>query len=91
MFGAIFCLYLQITINSHQSPLLNLELAFNRIDEERQLPPALRVLVGGALHLALIQRNAHAGENLPGLLQIDVARLLQSLSLPSVHRYSYSS
>ena len=77
----VFRLYLPLQINIDQSPFFDLEFAINRIDKKRQLTTAIGINIRRPLHLASRQLDAHVGENMPGLGQIDVVRLFQILSL----------
>lgn len=46
---------------------------FDRIDEERELAPSLRIGFGGALHLPGGEFDAHLGQDLARLFEVYVA------------------
>jgi hypothetical protein len=58
---------------SDQRSFFNFQRSFDRIDEKGELAHAVRVFVGGALDLAGCQFHADAGQNFPGLLQVEIA------------------
>lgn len=76
------CFDLLFKIDVYQVVFFDFELAFDRIDKEGQLAAALRVLLGGALHLAQRQPHAHLRQKLARLLEPDVVGLLNH-NLPS--------
>jgi len=68
---------LRLAVDTHKRAFFDLQLAVNRIDEERKLSHSGGVFFGGALHLALVYFNAHLGEHLPRLLSYAIASVFR--------------
>ena len=70
------CLNLPVKIDAYKVILFDFELAFDWIDEERQLAAPVGILLRGAPHLPERQLHSHLRQNLTRLLQTDIMRLL---------------
>lgn len=68
------CLNLSIEVGAEKSISLNLQSAFDGIDEPGQLAPSGCVLVGRAFNLAGRKMHIHLREKLPGLFKIEILR-----------------
>src|SRR6516162_7417362 len=76
LFDTVFCLHLQISVYLYERALFDLQFSLNRVDEERQFASASRIHIGRPLHLSRAQGHPYFGEDLTGLLEADVMRLL---------------